>query len=706
MKKIRIGIDVGGTFTKAVAIDVLDKKILGKMSVHTTHSSVDGVSEGIVNALSSLITRNNINPMEIELISHSTTQAVNALLEGDVAKVGIIGMGVGLEKSNIIKRTHIKNIPLTSNKFLKTCYVFLDTSKYLKEIDIKNSIENLVSEGAQSIVASEAFGVDDPSNEIFVMDNSKLPCTSGHELAGIYGLEIRTLTAIINASILPKAINTANFVKSAVKKLDISVPLMVMKGDGGVTTLESFLHKPIITVLSGPAASVVGALLFLQVLEGIFIEVGGTSTNISIIKDGKPEMRYVTIMNHPTCIRSFDVRVCGVAGGSLIRVSKHKGIVDVGPRSSHIAGLEYSCFADPVELREGKIVLFSPLNDDPSDYVCIKTPSGKLYGITNTCAANALSIIPSDDNAFGNLESTKIAITKLSEFLGMPLKQIAEQILDISIAKIVSYIMPAIKEYKLAKDRVIIIGGGGGASVLVPKVAKKLDFQYKKAEYADVISSIGVATGMIYEERERTIANPSPENVSELINEVKDEAISKNASPDSLSIQSEYISERAILRVTVIGNVTLDLSAARSRELNYDELVRTATELFRQNGNVVLESTIGNYYVFSNSYLLKKFLFKTKKQSILVLDKFGRVRLSLDSGKLVNGYSKELSENLLQILSSVSPSSSSDLSPQIHLIDGFQILDFSSLTAKEQVIKAIREQLEKINSNVVLVVKN
>ncbi|MBA3978245.1 MAG: methylhydantoinase [Nitrosopumilus sp.] len=706
MKKIRIGIDVGGTFTKAVAIDVLDKKILGKMSVHTTHSSVDGVSEGIVNALSSLITRNNINPMEIELISHSTTQAVNALLEGDVAKVGIIGMGVGLEKSNIIKRTHIKNIPLTSNKFLKTCYVFLDTSKYLKEIDIKNSIENLVSEGAQSIVASEAFGVDDPSNEIFVMDNSKLPCTSGHELAGIYGLEIRTLTAIINASILPKAINTANFVKSAVKKLDISVPLMVMKGDGGVTTLESFLHKPIITVLSGPAASVVGALLFLQVLEGIFIEVGGTSTNISIIKDGKPEMRYVTIMNHPTCIRSFDVRVCGVAGGSLIRVSKHKGIVDVGPRSSHIAGLEYSCFADPVELREGKIVLFSPLNDDPSDYVCIKTPSGKLYGITNTCAANALSIIPSDDNAFGNLESAKIAITKLSEFLEMPYKLIAEQILDISIAKIVSYIMPAIKEYKLAKDRVIIIGGGGGASVLVPKVAKKLDFQYKKAEYADVISSIGVATGMIYEERERTIANPSPENVSELINEVKDEAISKNASPDSLSIQSEYISERAILRVTVIGNVTLDLSAARSRELNYDELVRTATELFRQNGNVVLESTIGNYYVFSNSYLLKKFLFKTKKQSILVLDKFGRVRLSLDSGKLVNGYSKELSENLLQILSSVSPSSSSDLSPQIHLIDGFQILDFSSLTAKEQVIKAIREQLEKINSNVVLVVKN
>ncbi len=72
MKKIRIGIDVGGTFTKAVAIDTANKKIIGKMSMHTTHSSVEGVSEGIVNALSLLIHKNNINPMEIELISHST----------------------------------------------------------------------------------------------------------------------------------------------------------------------------------------------------------------------------------------------------------------------------------------------------------------------------------------------------------------------------------------------------------------------------------------------------------------------------------------------------------------------------------------------------------------------------------------------------------------------------------------------------------
>ncbi len=702
MKKIRIGIDVGGTFTKAVAIDMVEKKILGKKSVPTTHSLDGGVSIGIVNALSALIELCNIDHEEIELISHSTTQAVNAFLEGDVSKVGIIGMGVGMEKTNVVKRTHIKDISLNSNKSLKTCYTFLDTSKYLEGPGILKSIENLVSEGAQSIVVSEAFGVDDPSNELFVMKHSKLPCTAGHELTGIYGLEIRTLTATINASILPKATSTATFVKSAVSKLGINVPVMIMKGDGGVTTLDSFLHKPIITVLSGPAASVVGALLFLQVLEGIFIEVGGTSTNISIIKDGKPEMRYVNIMEHPTCIRSLDSRICGVAGGSLIRVSSKRKIIDVGPRSSHIAGMEYSCFANPEDLLKGEIVTISPLNNDPNDYVCIEVPGGKKYGITNTCAANALNLIPKNDNAYGNTDAARIAFTKLATYLGVTPEQIARQVMDISVSKIVDYILPMIKEYKLSKNRIVVIGGGGGASVLVPMVARKLNFEYKKADHADVISSIGVATGMIYEEKERTINNPTPEDVTQLITEIKEEAIRKNASPDSLSVQSEYISDRSILRVTAIGNVTLDLNNNGSKELSEEELFGIAKDLFQYRGNISLEHKLGNYYIFTNSYKHKKLFFNTNKQSILVLDKYGRVRLSLDNGKLIYNSSTMLMTDLPSIISKFS---NSDLSPTVHLLDGFQLLDFSSLNANEQVIQAITEQLNKINSDVILIIK-
>ena len=216
-RRIRVGIDVGGTFTKAVAIDMSTGSIIGKSTLPTTHKSGQGVATGILQALSDVMNRFKIQNSEVELISHSTTQAVNALLEGDTAKVGIIGMGVSLEKSNIIKRTHIKDITLGGNgkKYIKTSYRYLDTSAYLGEERVRSLILELVREGAQVLVISEAYGVDDPSNEDFVekvarssimgSDANKIPVIAAHDLTGIYGLEIRTMTAVINASILPKA---------------------------------------------------------------------------------------------------------------------------------------------------------------------------------------------------------------------------------------------------------------------------------------------------------------------------------------------------------------------------------------------------------------------------------------------------------------------------------------------------------------------
>ncbi len=489
---------------------------------------------------------------------------MNALLEGDTAKVGILGMGVSLEKSNIIKRTHIKDILLDGNgkKSIKTCYRYLDTSSYLSEESVRSSICELVREGAEVLVISEAYGVDDPSNEDFVeniarssntgSDKKKVPIIAAHDLTGIYGLEIRTMTAVINASILPKAASTARFVEYAVReKLGIpkNIPIKVMKGDGGVTDISAFEIKPIITVLSGPAASVAGALLHLRVLNGVFVEVGGTSTNVCVIKDGKPKVNYATIVQHPTCIRSLDVRVVNVAGGSIVMLSKDKRkIVDVGPRSAHIAGLEYSCFAEPSQLDGGTIIQFRPeiedgsvlkhstsvnesnsnVEDQSMVYAVIRGRSGsekdgdlreRLFAITTTCAANALGLISDDDYAKGNSESAKIALSILAREIGTSMEKAANQILDIATDKVLQIMNPMLKEYNLTYNRprgfllnrtgnknrfgnkewnttnsnFILVGGGGGASVLVPHLAKTLNMNYKKAQHAEVISSIGVA---------------------------------------------------------------------------------------------------------------------------------------------------------------------------------------------------------------------
>ncbi|HKU48318.1 MAG TPA: hydantoinase/oxoprolinase family protein, partial [Nitrososphaera sp.] len=559
--------------------------------------------------------------------------------------------------------------------------------------EVRQAISGLKSEGAEVIVVSEAYGVDDPSNEQYVMSKCDMPCTAGHELTGIYGLEIRTLTAAINAGILPKAIGTARYVEDAVRKENIGAPVLIMKGDGGVTNMETFRSKPIVTVLSGPAASVAGALLHLRVIDGVFIEVGGTSTNVCVIKDGRPEVRYVTIMQHPTCIRSLDVRVAGVAGGSLIRWSGRK-ITDVGPRSAHIAGLPYSCFASPEDLEGGQIITFRPKEGDPFDYVAIETSGGKRYAITNTCAANALGIVPEGDYAGANPDSAKLALSILANRIGTTPAAAASAILDISAKKVLEIVEPMIKEYKLKKDRIVFVGGGGGASVLVPHVAKKLQLQHKIAEHAEVISSIGVAAAMIHEEFEKTISNPKPEDVAELTEQARSVALERGALPESLTIQSEYVSERSILRVTATGNVSLDIGTANAQEINDQEAHVLACELFGIAEGVQRIFDMKNYHIFACEMSKKKLFLKARRQPVLVLDRYGRVRLSVENAAIINGSPEEVADSVDSLIQRQS-ADGADLAPQVHILDGVRLMDFSSLTAPEHVSKAVRDELKK-----------
>jgi len=704
MNRVRIGVDVGGTFTKSVAIDMNNGKIIGKVTVPTSHFSEEGVSTGIIESLMKLIHKEGINESNIELISHSTTQAVNALLEGDTTKVGIIGMGVGLEKSDIIKRTNIGNVKLAPNKYLKTCYRFLDTSKFLDKHEIYQIINELKEEGAKVLIVSEAYGVDDPSNELYVMEKSDLPATAGHELTGIYGLEIRTLTAAINASILLKAISTAKYVELAVRQQKISAPLTIMKGDGGVTDMNTFKTKPILTVLSGPAASVAGALLHLRILNGIFIEVGGTSTNICVIKNGKPEVKYVTIMNHPTCIKSLDVRVVGIAGGSLVRWSGKK-ITDVGPRSAHISGLRYSCFAEPQELEGGQIITFMPKEGDPIDYIGLEVGAGKRFAITTTCAANALGLIPDNDYAKGDQKSAQLALSILAQRLGMDMEDVANKILHISTKKIQQTIRTLIKEYRLRDEKFALIGGGGGASVLVPLIAKKLNTECRIADNSEVISSIGVCTATIREEREKIIHNPNPNDISLFIQEVEKIAISKGALPESISTQSEYINEKSLLRVTVYGNMKLDVGVNDRKEIDDEQAEVLACELFGINEGVHRIFDMKDYYIFACEIHKKKLFLKSKKQPVLVLDKYGHVRISIENADIYSG-SPQVMKERIQSLIKDHGLSKNELAPQIHIVDGKRILDFSSLSSTAHVLKAVTEELDKtVNNQVTIIIK-
>lgn len=394
-RKVRMGIDVGGTHTKAVAIDNATHEIIGKSSVKTTHDDKAGVATGVVQAFKNCLKENDIDPKDVIFVAHSTTQATNALIEGDVAQVGVIGIGGKGPGGWIAKaQTNLKDIDLGSGRsiHLHNRYLVDDT---LSDASVKAAIQELTGEGAQVIVASEVYGVDDMENETGVCGIAKqmgLEATAASEITKLYGLTRRTRTAAINASILPKMLNTANETEESVRSAGVEVPLMIMRGDGGVMEISEMKKRPVLTMLSGPAASVMGSLMYLRASNGVYFEVGGTTTNIGVIKDGRPAIDYSIVGGHRTYISSLDVRVLGVAGGSMVRADK-SGVKDVGPRSAHIAGMDYAVFTPEEEIVDPKVIFFSPKEGDPDDYVAIELASGKRITITNTCAANVLGLI-------------------------------------------------------------------------------------------------------------------------------------------------------------------------------------------------------------------------------------------------------------------------------------------------------------------------
>ena len=703
-------------------MDSLSGAILASHTVPTTHDSERGVSDGILDAFTRIINddSSNIRLDDIDLVAHSTTQAINALLENDTYPVGIVAMGVGPTKKDVIKRTRLGTGRGSGRgrdsvqENIHTFHEFLDTSHLITEQEVSSAISRMRDAGARCIVATEMFGVDDPSNEEFVSEQSAaagLPCTSSHEVSGTYGLEIRTLTAAVNASIMPKTMQVADFVESAMSRAGVQSPLLVMRGDGGVTNMETFRSKPIMTVLSGPAASVAGALLHLRVTNGVFIEVGGTSTNICVIKGGRPEIRYVTIKDHPTCIRSMDVRIVGVAGGSMVSIHKNR-VHRVGSRSAHIAGMTYSCYAEPSEIKSGKIAMIRPKTNDDGEYAVIQCRNGRTYAITNTCAANALDRIPDGDySKCKDSESAKESMRKLGDYMGMSYSEAAMSIILTATQEITNTVSRILKEYKMDPRSTQIIGGGGGASVLVPEVAKNMGMQYAKAPYAEVISSIGVASSMLQDESEVAMTDPTPDVIAAAHKKAHSEIVAKGAVPESVSVDSSYIPDKGILRITAVGSVEMSEPSAAgfgnddkggesgqtsntTRPLaafGLDDALERASEISGMDRNLINLGFESDHYMVLVCHSTKRRLFSKKnRHRIIILDRRGRIKLDIHNGVMFQGGKLAVIEELDAYLES----RHSGIAPQVYLIGDSKMLDFSGLTSPSHVLGAVQGELD------------
>src|SRR5260370_6005736 len=211
-KTYRIGIDVGGTFTKAVLIDNATFEVVGRYSVLTTHSDRRGVAKGVIEVFRNVLERSRVDPGDVVFLAHSTTQATNALLEGDVAPVGIVGMANRVEAVLARGQSSIKEIELAPGRFLRPMHRFITTEKLTEEL-VRETLSALRDEGTQVVVASGAFSVDDQSAEEMVMRVAAemgLAVTGGHEITKMDGRTTRTRPPGTKSRILPQMIRSPN----------------------------------------------------------------------------------------------------------------------------------------------------------------------------------------------------------------------------------------------------------------------------------------------------------------------------------------------------------------------------------------------------------------------------------------------------------------------------------------------------------------
>lgn len=637
--KVRIGIDVGGTFTDAVAINNDTYELIGYLKIPTTHSAKEGVASGIVQAIDSILKKYNIAAEDVVFIAHGTTQATNALLEGDVAKVGIVGIGTGGEGLKAKADTTIGNIELADSKFLYTDSRYVDYGKNTRDQDIDAAVDELTAGGAQVIVASGAFSVDDPSGELAIMERCQqkgILSTGSHDISKLYGLKIRTRTAAINASILPKMVETATMTDESVHRSGIKSPLMIMRCDGGVMDVNEVKRRPVLTMLSGPAAGVAGALMYEKISNGIFLEVGGTSTDISVIRDGQVMIKYAEVGGHKTYVSSLDVHTVGIAGGSMVRISE-TDVVDVGPRSAHIANLPYACFMDPEEIVDPQPIFFRPKEGDPDDYVALRCSNGKELTITVSCAANYLGYIRPEDYSYGNRESAEKALKVFADRLGISVKELAIRIMDKASAKNMAALEELITTYKLDRRYTTLVGGGGGSAAIVPYLAEKMKMEGRIAKNAEVISPIGVALAMVRDMVERTILNPTEEDILKIKREAFDAAVNSGAQPDTIEVNVEVETAKNLVRAIATGSTELRAKDLLQQKLSPEELrEKVAKQLEIDPAAVQVLADTGKLSILEGRIETRGFLglFKKVDQQIRVIDNEGVIRLQKKGGSV------------------------------------------------------------------------
>ncbi|KAK1185573.1 hydantoinase/oxoprolinase family protein [Streptomyces sp. NBS 14/10] len=689
-RRVRVGIDVGGTFTDAVAVDAATLELVGQVKVPTSHHHEDGVAHGIVQALDRLLEQVGRTPAEVTFLAHGTTQATNALLEGDVATVGLIGIGTGAGAVFTRRLATFGKLELAPGKRLPLVYAH--AADPFDGDAVRAAVTRVQEEGAEVLVATEPFGVDRPEGEQAVLDAARprgLPVAAAHEITSLYGLHKRTRTAVVNAAILPRMLATADLVDSSITKAGVTAPLMVMRCDGGVMSLDEMRRRPLLTVLSGPAAGVAGALMRERISEGVFLETGGTSTDISVVRHGKVAVRHATILGKASYLNALDVRTVGVGGGSMVRVSGGK-VTGVGPRSAHIAGLRYACFASLDELRDAKVTTVRPMDGDPDDYLVLDAAGGR-FAVTMTCAANALGLVPEGDFARCDPEVARAALAEPAAMLGVDVAGAARAVLDAGTAQVRTVVDAMIRDYRLDRETAVLVGGGGGAAAVTPHLARAAGLEGRIARHNEVISPIGVALALVREQVERIIPGATQEQILAVRAEAERAVVAQGAAADGVEVEVTVDPQTSTVRAVATGATELRTQDRAHRADDAERLRVAAASLKAQETRVQILAGTDAYTVYGTEVRRR---LRALRRPVRVVDADGVVRLGVSDARVETTTVGAAGETLASLVRDATSYGDGGVrAPAVRLLVGGRIADLSGVLEPGALLALARSEL-------------
>ena len=484
--RLRVGVDSGGTFTDICMFD----EAKGDIFVWKVSSTLQDPSLGIANAVEQglrEVSRVSGSDADVHYFGHGTTVATNALIVGRGAETGLIttaGFRDVLElrrqkRDSLYDLQTEKPKPIVSRdrRFEVAERVLFDGSVFaeLDEEEVRAAARKLRAEGIRSIAVCFLFSYVNPEHELRArrIVEEEIPgayVTVSHEVAREFREYERFSTTVVNAYLGPIIKNYLQRLKPRLDEIGVGSPVHLTQSNGGIISSESAQRFPARTVLSGPAAGVMGTLAIAETAgfdNLITFDMGGTSTDVSLIKGGAPSMSNQAVVHgHPLKLPMLDIHTVGAGGGSIAYVDAG-GLLKVGPRSAA---------ADP-----GPICFERGNDDEPT-----VTDANVVLQVLNPVALL-------DGRLPVNQAKAKAAIAKLGERLGLGVMETAQGIISVVIANMSKAIRVVSVERGHDPRDYVMFGFGGAGPIHASRLARALDMpKIVIPKYPGIMCALGL----------------------------------------------------------------------------------------------------------------------------------------------------------------------------------------------------------------------